>query len=81
MSTGIFGIQANGIVSSGFVEVDIMVSDVDASAPLNAFSVNLLFDPSVLTAVSVVDGGFLLSPVFVVKERLGILRVQFTEVW
>jgi hypothetical protein len=60
--------------------VDIVISGVSAAAPLNAFEFDLFFDPAVLTAVSVVDGGFLLSPVFTIQEIIGGLSVEFAEV-
>lgn len=50
--------------------VDIVISGVESLSPLNAFQFNLGFDPAVLTAVSITDGGFLLEPVFPVAESI-----------
>lgn len=50
--------------------VDIVISGVEASEPLNGFQFNLGFDPAVLTAISITDGGFLLEPVFPVFESI-----------
>jgi hypothetical protein len=60
--------------------VDIVISDVDAGSPLNGFEFDLDFDPALLTAVSVTDGGFLLDPVFVIQSNLGFMSVEFAEV-
>lgn len=60
--------------------IDIVISDVDPTAPLNAFEFDLDFDPALLTAVSVIDGGFLLDPIFVVQSNTGIMSVEFAEV-
>jgi len=60
--------------------VDIMISDVDPTEPLNGFELDVIFDGSVLTATSVVDGGFLLSPTFVVQNSIGAVSVEFAEV-
>lgn len=75
------GIQASRNVgpASSF-EVDIVVDGIDTSTPLNGFEFDLLFDAAVLTATSVVDGGFLLAPVFVVQEDIGAVSVEFAEV-
>lgn len=60
--------------------IDIVISDVDPTAPLNAFEFDLDFDPALLMAVSVIDGGFLLDPIFVVQSNTGIMSVEFAEV-
>ena len=60
--------------------VDILISGVDVSSPLNAFELDLVFDGSILTATSVIDGGFLLAPVFVVQNTVGAVSVEFAEV-
>jgi len=60
--------------------VDILISDVDVASPLNGFEFDLLFNGSVLTATSVVDGGFLLDPIFVVQNSVGAISVEFAEV-
>ena len=75
------GVQEFGFALTGTsFEVDIVISGVDAGAPLNGFELDLDFDPAILAAISVVDGGFLLGPVFVVHESVGSLSVEFAEV-
>jgi len=59
--------------------VDIVISGVEASAPLQGFEFDLDFDPVLLVAVSVVDGGFLLAPTFVVQNDIGVMSVEFAE--
>jgi hypothetical protein len=79
--SGLPGIQSTSEVSLGStVVIDITVTDIEAGAPLNGFEFDLLFDATVLSPLSVVDGGFLLDPVFVVQESLGGLVVEFAEV-
>ena len=75
------GIQTSIIVSpSTSFAVDIVIAGVDSTAPLNGFEFDLSFDPSILTATSVADGGFLLPPVFVVQSIIGAMIVEFAEV-
>jgi hypothetical protein len=74
------GVQSSATVGTGTIQIDIVISDVDPSQPLNAFELDLVFDPTVLDALSVVDGGFLASPVLVVQRNVGLVRVQFAEV-
>lgn len=74
------GIQSVVEVPDGSsFDVDIVISGVEAGDPLNAFELDLLFDSSVLTATSVVDGGFLLDPVFQVQNIVGMVSVEFAE--
>ena len=75
------GIQSTSSVGGALsLSVDIVISGVEASSPLNGFELDLDFDPTLLSAVSVSDGGFLLAPTFVVQNTLGILSVEFAEV-
>lgn len=60
--------------------VDVVISGVDASEPLNAFEFDLDFDPAILTPLSVVAGGFLLAPVFVVENNIAAPDVNFAGV-
>jgi hypothetical protein len=79
--SGLPGIQSTSEVSLGStVVIDITVADIEAGAPLNGFEFDLVFDATVLSPLSVVDGGFLLDPVVVVQESLGVLVVEFAEV-
>ena len=74
-------VSSPGLVDAGTsFSVDIMISDVDPLEPLNGFELDLIFDGSVLTATSVVDGGFLLAPTFVVQNSIGAVSVEFAEV-
>jgi hypothetical protein len=75
------GIQSTSDLSAvTSFSIDIVISDVDPTAPLNGFEFDLDFDSALLTAVSVIDGGFLLDPVFVVQNNLGVTSVEFAEV-
>jgi len=75
------GIQSTVDVplSGGSFEVDVTISGLGASAPLNAFEFDLGFDAAVLSAEDVVDGGFLPAPVFVIEMTLGVVSVGFAE--
>ena len=75
------GIQSLTVVApnSGAFDVEVAITGVEESAPLNAFEFDLGFDPSVLSPVAVVDGGFLLDPFIVVELVLGTLSVDFAE--
>ena len=66
------------VVGSSFT-VDVVIEDVVAPG-LNAFELDVMFDPLILDPTSVVSGGFLLAPVFTVQMVLGVLEVEFAEV-
>lgn len=75
------GIQSSSdLTGLASFSVDIVIKDVDAANPLNGFEFDLDFDPAVLTAVSVLDGGFLLDPKFVAQNSVGSMSVEFAEV-
>jgi hypothetical protein len=79
--TTLAGVDSSRTVMGGSTfSVDIVISGVDAGSPLNGFEFDLFFDPSVLTATSVVDGGFLLAPVFQVQNSVGVMSIEFAEV-
>lgn len=60
------GVQsALSITSGSGFTVDIVIEGVEPAAPLNGFEFDLFFDPGVLAATSIVEGDFLLDPVFV----------------
>ena len=67
------------VESGASFSVDIRIEDVDAGSPLNAFELDLLFDASVLSPLSIAAGGFLLAPTFVLEETLGAVSVAFAE--
>ena len=69
----------SAIVIGNTLTVDIVIEDVVAPG-LNAFELDLMFDPTILDPTSVVSGGFLLAPVFTVQMVLGVLEVEFAEV-
>ena len=72
------GIQASQTVGAASVfSVDIAVTGIEPTEPLNAFEFDLLFDPTIVEALTVVDGGFLLDPVLIVEETVGTLSVEF----
>jgi len=75
------GVQSSITVHHGDTfDVDVWISDVDASTPLNGFEFDLFFDAAHLSAVSVVDGGFLAAPVFTFQNTIGAVSVEFAEV-
>ena len=60
------GVQTTtSVTNGGSLTVDIVIGGVEDAAPLNGFEFDLLFNPSLLAATGVVEGGFLLDPVFV----------------
>ena len=60
---GTAGIQSSIIIAPNTTfSVDIVVQGVEASQPLQAFEFDLGFDSALMTALSVVEGGFLLGP-------------------
>ena len=42
--------------------VDILISGVDPTLPVQAFEFDIDYDPTILTPLSIVDGGYLPSP-------------------
>jgi|GEM_PF-3288631 len=42
--------------------VDVLISGIEATQPLNAFEFDIDYDPAILTAISIADAGFLPSP-------------------
>jgi hypothetical protein len=57
------GVQASRTVEIGeSFDIDIVISGVEASRPLHTFELDLLFSDAVLSALSVVAGGFLAEP-------------------
>jgi hypothetical protein len=75
---GAVGAQPASTVELGStLEVDILIDDV---TDLNGFQLTLAYDPLVLTALDVTDGGFLPDPVFVLDQTVGAMTVSFAEV-
>ncbi|HEB88323.1 MAG TPA: hypothetical protein ENI85_02025 [Deltaproteobacteria bacterium] len=71
------GVQSSVEVDLGAViDVDIVVSNVEPSAPLNAFEMDVAFDGGVVAARSVSAGDFLLPPVFEVQLAAGASQVD-----
>lgn len=68
---------ATDVALGASFDVDILIEDV---ADLNGFQFTLAYDPSVLMAVDVMDGGFLTQPVIVFDQTLGSLSVSFSEI-
>jgi len=58
-------------------DIDIRVEDV---TDLNGFQFTLAYDPAVLVALDVTDGGFLLAPTFELDKTLGAVSVSFSEI-
>jgi len=75
------GVQSTGYVASATsFQVDIVIAGVEAVAPLNGFEFDLNFDPGILVATNIADGGILLAPVFTVQETAGVMTVEFAEI-
>jgi len=77
------GIQTDLVVSVGQAfSADVVISGVDVADPLNAFELDLGFDPSVLQATSAIDGDFLLDPVFNLEAQLdnSVGEISFSSV-
>ena len=74
------GIQSSLTVTpTTTFDVDVVITGVDAPG-LNGFEFDLDFDSAILSAMSVVDGGFHLAPVFVVQDIVGLSAVEFAAV-
>ena len=75
------GAQKSTTVTAGDVfSIDVLVSSVEESDPLNGFQLTALFDAVVLNALDVADGGFLPSPLvtlFDIDNAAG--SVEFAE--
>ena len=57
------GTQSTTTVTTGDVfSVDVLISSVEETDPLNGFQLTALFDAIVVNALNVIDGGFLPSP-------------------
>lgn len=77
----ISGIQSDFQILLGTpLTIDVVISGLDVFAPLNGFEFDLDFDPTLLTATSVGDGGFLLPPVFPVEVDTTAPDVNFAEI-
>jgi len=78
---GSAGIQSTRTLSPGdVVTVDVVIDDVEAGASLNGFELDVDFASSVLSATSVVDGGFLLPVRLAFEMNLAAPDVNFAEV-
>lgn len=64
------------------VSVDVVIEGLDAGAGefLNAFELDLVFDPTLLSVTSVTPGSTLIPPTFVVQNSVGAMTVDFAEV-
>ena len=75
------GTQSTATVTTGDVfSVDVLISSVEESDPLNGFQLTALFDAIVVNALDVTDGGFLPSPLvtlFNIDNATG--TVEFAE--
>ena len=66
------GVQSSIEVAVGdLVHVDIVISGVEVTAPLNAFELDVLFIGSSAVGVSASAGSFLLSPVLEIQIAAG----------
>ena len=80
LDPGTSGVQSDVSLTLGApLLVDVVIEGADAPG-LQGFELDVLFDASVVTAVSVVDGGFLLDPVFVIQNDIGVFRIEFAEI-
>jgi len=75
------GTQSTTTVTTGDVfSVDVLISSVEETDPLNGFQLTALFDAIVVNALDVTDGGFLPSPLvtlFDIDNAAG--TVEFAE--
>jgi len=74
------GIQSalNILLGNPFT-VDVVITGVEASQPLNGFQFDLVFNPFVLGATGVVSGGFLPVPSFVFVLNSAPPDVNYAE--
>ncbi|MDJ0785389.1 MAG: hypothetical protein QNK05_01195 [Myxococcota bacterium] len=74
------GVQSSRDIGVGeTVDVAITISGVEPGAPLNAFELDLLFDPSVAGATLAAGGGFLVPPTSQVELDLTAPDVNYAE--
>ncbi len=78
MDPGTLGVQStiDSVMGNALI-IDIVVHGIESTQPLLAFEFDLSFDSSFLSAMSVVDGGFLLAPVFEVQNVIGPSEIEF----
>jgi hypothetical protein len=66
------GVQSSASIAPGeSLTVEIRISGVDAGAPLNAFELDLGFDPAVASATSAAIGSFLVPTVLAIENAIG----------
>lgn len=76
----IAGIQTTRTVAKGEVfDVDIVISGIEASAPLHAYELDLDFDPAILASVALTDSGFLGTSTFTLESDLLAPDVNFAQ--
>jgi hypothetical protein len=72
------GIQAERTVILGdLFDVDLVITDVEASDPLHAYELDLGFDPSVIGALTLSPGPFLGAPTFELQSEIEAGAVQY----
>ena len=63
------GVQSFAQISlGGTLQIDLVIQDVEAAAPLNAFELDVVFDPTGLAGVGVSLGTFLTAPTLAIEE-------------
>lgn len=84
LDPSIVGIQSTLTVDPGDTfGVDVVVEGIGTVSPvgpLQSFEFDVDFDSNILSAISVVDGGFLTAPVFVFESDIIAPDVNFDEV-
>jgi len=69
------------VVIGDIFSVDVWISNVDPALPVAGFEFDIDYDPTILTPLSIVDGGYLPSPLgippFVVESDLNPPDINF----
>ncbi|HVN38278.1 MAG TPA: cohesin domain-containing protein [Myxococcota bacterium] len=75
------GVQASRTVTEGSsFEVDLVVSDVSASSPVQSFQIELGVSSDAVTPLDALDGAFLEAPVLTLQEILTPSSVRFAQI-
>lgn len=75
------GVQASRTVTVGTpFEVELVVSDVSASSPVQSFQIELGVSSGAVTPLDALGGSFLEAPVFILQEIVTASSVRFAQI-
>jgi hypothetical protein len=77
----VHGVQSSLNVGPGQTfSVDLVLIGLDAATPLQGFQVELALGGGVLTALDVLDGGFLEPPIAELRREIAPTSIRFAEI-